>query len=153
MNAPQSNETEVVGLLRLLDLAQLLVIADAKHRALGEPEYNQRVFAHPCGTPACALGHWADANPERWMKVPGNNWWRRIDLFQRNDGYFDGANWEFALNESECNELFSMGGCEGAQTAKEAADYIRGFVARRASIGLGFAAFRAATLTALKETP
>jgi hypothetical protein len=48
----------VTGNINLLLLADILDNADAKHIAAGEPTYDQTDWAHDCGTPACAIGHW-----------------------------------------------------------------------------------------------
>jgi hypothetical protein len=34
-----------------------------------QTEYDQHYFFNWCGTPSCALGHWAAAHPERWTRV------------------------------------------------------------------------------------
>jgi hypothetical protein len=118
------------GNANLLKLADILDAADALHAERGEPSYDQTQFAHPCGTPACALGHWGHANPETW-KFQSMGWWRHINAGPNH--HFDGAELDFALDACEASELFSMWGCAKAETAKAAADYIRAFVARRPS--------------------
>jgi hypothetical protein len=104
-----------IGNRRLLKLASILDTADAEHRRRGEPTYDQRAFDHQCGTPACAYGHWISQSHVN----------RRLVLNERE------AESEFAISPHEADELFSHRGCNYARTAKQAAKYIRKFVARR----------------------
>lgn len=53
----------------LEELACILDKADALHAEKGEPAYKQAAYAHASGTPACALGHWAAAHPERGWRI------------------------------------------------------------------------------------
>jgi hypothetical protein len=125
--------TLAVGNRRLLKLAAILDAADKRHRERQEPTYNQAAFVHPCGTPACAIGHWAAANPRRWrissigpigLVEPRNS--RPLGVFQE-------AVKEFALDAHDYgwDELFSKDGCGSAKNGKQAAKYIRQYVARR----------------------
>src|SRR5262245_31017735 len=111
-----------LGNERLMQLALVLDTADEVHVAKHEPTYDQTVIHHECGTPACALGHWACANPDRWI-MKSYTCFMRGSYSPRTD-----AMNEFALNMSEYDELFSSYGCGRAKTAKAAADYIREFV-------------------------
>jgi hypothetical protein len=97
---------------RLERLARILNTADAEHRENGEPTYSQLYHFHPCGTPACALGHYIEHA-------------RRAPTF-----LFDRVK-EFGLSREELYELFGAVGCGGAKTAKQAAKYIRKFIARK----------------------
>lgn len=125
------------GLRRLLKLADILDVADALHRKRKEPTYNQERFAHPsCGTPACALGHYA-THSRRWklkrVEVGPNDVALWPLLKQGSGDSFTDANEEFALDvyANESQELFGAMGCGEAQTAKQAARYIRRFVKRK----------------------
>ena len=116
-----------IGNRRLLKLADSLAKADTVHKRKGEPTYYQGHFAHDCGTPACALGHWAAANTRRWITdvscgVPG---------IRNGSIGFEAAKQDFALNDAEVIELFEASGCGNAKTAKQAARYIRRFVKSR----------------------
>jgi hypothetical protein len=116
-----------LGARRLLKLATILDTADALHRKRGEPTYNQEDYAHSCGSPACALGHYA-ANT-RGFKLD-RQWYE----YFREDKLFTwdcGADEEFGLSYSEAMELFYYNGCGEAKTAKQAAKYIRSFVKRK----------------------
>lgn len=116
-----------LGNRRLLRLAAYLSKVDAIHKRRKEPAYSQDTFVHECGTPACALGHYAVLNPRRWhlvFRAPS-----RINseiCSPRND-----AKDEFDITGDEYWQLFSSYGCDGAATAKQAAAYIRNFVKQR----------------------
>lgn len=126
--------TQAVGDRRLLRLADILDVADAKHRAQGEPTYVQGKFRFGCGTPACALGHHAVATPKRWtfgdfsfpllrnpppeLPSPGHA--------------LSCAQVEFSLTETQAADIFGYSGCDRASTAKKAARFIRRFVKARA---------------------
>lgn len=116
-----------LGNARLLELAQILDTADERHRERGEPTYDQQAFTHQCGSPACSLGEWAAANPESWRFSEG------VPV-----GIEHGSRWiqcyiDFAIDENHYAELFGPFGCRNAQTSKDAAAYIRSFVARRSA--------------------
>lgn len=126
------------GSRRLLKLAAVLSVADRRHEKKGEPGYSQHAAGHRCGTPACALGHWTDHAKGRVLLT------RRVcdggrvyggDLvytgFTTPSGEIHEARiagTEFGLSFDEGNELFGGYGCGRAQTAKDAAAYIRRFV-------------------------
>ncbi len=117
-----------VGMNRLNRLADILDVADRQHRANNEPRYKQGIFVHGCGTPACALGHWAFNNQSRWKFDDGTY------PMLRNCDYGwcgDGAVKEFGITHAEVCEIFGSDGCDGAKTAKQAAKYIRKFVKRK----------------------
>lgn len=122
-----------IGKKRLLKLAEILDTADAEHRKKGEPTYNQDQLIHPCGTPACALGHWAEYS-RRLKIVPANCGSRYVVEFKDSATFrptidqiaYD----EFGLSATHADELFGFVGCGGAKTAKQAARYIRSFVKR-----------------------
>ncbi len=114
-----------LGNERLLQLAEILDTADERHIRANEPTYDQDIFAHDCGTPACAAGHWMAAHPYSWDLA-------EAATIDGRSAYW-GLRLEFALDELDYNELFSSVGCGQAKTAKDAAAYIRAFVARRQS--------------------
>jgi hypothetical protein len=120
------------GEKRLLALAAILDTADARHAAKREPKYRQTKFAHTCGTPACAGGHWTQHSSGRLELIDTDGFGsfrirdqtgavRTVDAFRP----------EFSLSHQESVELFGADGCDYARTAKEAAEYIRRFVRRR----------------------
>lgn len=117
---------------KLLELATILDKADALHREHEEPAYSQRIYYHRCGTPACALGHWAAAHPDTWVT------WHEDPLsgyptmrFNNQSSCSRRVMLEFDLEEDESDELFNSDGCGNAKTAADAAAYIRAFVARK----------------------
>lgn len=114
-----------VGNRRLLRLAKILDTADALHRKRKEPAYSQENWTHPCGTPACALGHYAAHTPSRWFFEHG------FPKIKAGIGGSWAATEEFGLSDDNVAEIFSSRGCGGAKTAKQAAKYIRAFVKRR----------------------
>lgn len=118
-----------LGNERLLKLAAILDTADELHAAKGEPTYQQSAYLHPCGTPACAMGHWAAANPDRWHIEPQDRSVNSIIGLP----YVEAVRQEFFINPSEEIDIFGMFGCDDALSAKDAAAYIRAFVARRQS--------------------
>lgn len=122
-----------LGLRRLLKLADILDTADAEHRKRGEPTYDQGVFASSCGTPACALGHWAAAHRRRWYFEDrwGISALIRPVLIRTEETGIAAAESEFQVSVREVLELFDTDGCGNARTAKQAARYIRRFVARK----------------------
>jgi hypothetical protein len=116
-----------LGNERLLELAAILDVADAQHRQRKEPTYDQSVIVHDCGTPACAAGHWAASNPDRWEIRGGCTYLKGRSSM----GAIPAMSNEFALSIDEYEELFGSAGCNGARTAKQAAKYIRRFVSQR----------------------
>jgi hypothetical protein len=116
-----------LGNQRLLQLADILDTADERHRERGEPGYCQYYHVHACGAPSCAIGEWAAANPQTW-KLTGFGPVSRVDGSRINH-----ARSEFAIDIDQYDELFGYDGCKRAKSAKDAATYIRAFVARRQS--------------------
>lgn len=113
-----------LGNQRLLQLAEILDTADERHRERGEPTYDQMSYDHTSGTPSCAAGHWAAANPERWSL-------ELMRLHKESQGIKRDICNEFHLSDDEFEDLFSMHGCDRADNSLHAAAYIRAFVARR----------------------
>lgn len=117
----------------LLRLADILDEAQKVYEKAGIKQnfikgYYQGHFVHMCGAPACAIGHWA-ANTPTWSIDAKNELIERDDPALRELPFF-GAGLDFELNSVQLSVLFEGGGCGRAKTAKEAADYIRDFVAR-----------------------
>jgi hypothetical protein len=121
------------GKERLLKLADILDVADAEHRKNNEPAYDQCSVGHPCGTPACALGHWAAANPRRFIWNPRAEEEGGSVISYKPDpsaGFYEMGSREFDLTSEQSTELFDGDGCGDARTGKAAARYIRKFVKR-----------------------
>lgn len=110
----QTTESFGRGGENLLLLAQILEQEDARLQAAGKPTFDQRNHIHDCGTPACPLAH--------WYAFRGSTWF---------DCQVDEVLEDFELTTGECLELFAPQGCGDAQSAHDAAAYIRQFVAKR----------------------
>lgn len=99
---------------------------------------------HKCGSPACALGHFAarrDLQKAFSLDKFGEIESRTGDVFTDAEKYF-GLNTESyddvfndseseVFNDSESDLLFNENGCGGAKTAKAAALFIERFVAKK----------------------
>lgn len=120
---------------------RLLNVARALEESPKPNAFTMTDFAQQCGTPACALGHYCSRRDlQKAFKLGGNlvRLWP-VDIKQeRAIGISDRAITEhFGLSNdedllvSENEELFGPEGCGGAKTAKQAARYIRKFVARK----------------------
>lgn len=121
---------KTVGAPRLLKLADILDAAEPMQLTDGKPSgYYQRRWIwgkNDCGTPACALGHWAANNQDRWEAYD-------IDQIRLKGRYgpIGSAKQEFCLSDREVSELFGIDGCGNAQAdPRKAAAYIRNFVFR-----------------------
>lgn len=125
--------TVAVGNRRLLKLADILDRADALHRKQHEPTYNQSRFFHSCGTPACAMGHWATHNPRRWGvdTEQYRDSYEHLPRFRSGGSVITGGMADFALWCGEYDDIFGDQGCDNARTGKQAAKFIRQFVAQR----------------------
>lgn len=125
-----------LGNARLLRLADILSKVDKQHEKKDEPAYYQGAFVHECGTPACALGHYAHATPERWkiVKYSATDYEYYDDPKLRHESsgnVFYDAKKEFCLSDREADRLFDSEGCGEALNGKEAAAFIRKFVKDR----------------------
>lgn len=122
---------ELLRLAGILDKAHVEYATDASHLGGSTSKgYDQSEWYHECGTPACAYGHYVAHSPEKfdaWLggyvyRATGHGAINEIELVSRR---------EFALTLGEKRDLFSTEGCGYAQTAAEAAAFIRRFVAAR----------------------
>lgn len=95
---------------------------------LGSDHEQQFVDEHKCGTPACALGHYAvrdDLQLEFGLDREGELVNSDGDIMGHND---DAVYRHFGVTHTEADALFDSGGCGGANTAEEAAVFIEEFV-------------------------
>ena len=133
------------GNIRLMELAQILDRTEY---------YCQRNFRMAnCESPACALGYWAHHHRDRWAftaeKGPHLHEFEQLWVDRLMDGEIvrDGgvvqviagatvksAMKEFDISLMQYAELFGIHGCGRAQTAQEAAKYIRAFVRCRLEV-------------------
>lgn len=118
------------GAKRLLKLADILAVADKTHKQAGKPGYDQGNYAHHCGAPACALGHYAVHTPQRFKL---DSYFGGVVDLNGNCVYDDSPQIlkEFGIDEYESDNIFGGWGCGDAQTGKEAAKFIRAFVKRK----------------------
>lgn len=123
-------------LLKLADELQGIRAARAVKKLQGIRGYDQTSILHPCGSPACAWGHYVVNNKrrrQRILAVAGD------DVYQEdviNEGPVKlpammQATEEFALTDDESNSLFESYGCGNAKSGTEAARFIRNFVKNR----------------------
>jgi hypothetical protein len=130
---------------------KLLELADLVERAT---RYDQQIYVHACGSPACALGHWAAAHPERWGTVEVEEGFNSIHRYPmlirfisraRSSNPFDSggpvsftresAILEFGLRPYEFDRLFGGVGCGNAlMDAQKAAKFLREYVHQRATL-------------------
>lgn len=96
------------GLSNIMLLADILERADREDRAYGQSSY-----VLDDGAASCALGHWCAHKGVDWLE---------LDV--------EDVESEFAITAEEAMELFAGSGCGNAQTAAQAAAYLRNFAAR-----------------------
>lgn len=142
---------ETLPVLRLLNVATALDESPTPRRfTMGE--YGRAPTKRAtCGSPACAIGHYAyrqdlqnafqlarcasDTDGEKTLGI------LRADLDPATyDGpylsyHHDAVLEHFGITSVEAEDLFGQSGCDGAQTTKQAAAYIRQFVQRRFKLG------------------
>jgi hypothetical protein len=92
-----------------------------------------------CGTPACAIGHYAarqdlqrlffiDEHGALMVHYPNGDW----NIIVSSDPYNPSVPLQhFGITHEEWGELFYIDGCGNAATAIEAAEYIEQFVAKK----------------------
>ena len=119
---------------RLLNVAKALEESPTPDAFMMELFTHHGSGDHPCGTPACALGHYAARKDlQNAYDISPTGYIETLD----EDGVFSDrcpfnvAREHFDLSKDEADELFDAGGCGNAQTIHEASSYIRKFVAER----------------------
>lgn len=105
---------------------------------VGQP---RNVEAESCGTPACALGHYASRTDlQRFVKIQYHKddfgiKYAELAYFGSRDSGVDYCDSEFerhfGISLEETELLFSWDGCNGAKTALAAAKYIERFVKQK----------------------
>lgn len=113
---------------RLLNVAKTL--REAAHNEL----FTMRRYVHDCGTPACAIGHYAArADLQSIIRIDHGS---ILYVATDEDGQSEIADYDddqmcehFGISEGQAHELFSGDGCGKAKTPIEAAEYIERFVA------------------------
>lgn len=123
-------------LLQLADELQGIRAAKFFKTLEGFRGYDQTSIMHPCGSPACAWGHYVvndKRRRQRLLAVAGDNVYHEEVI---NEGAVQlpamtQAAEEFALTDDESNSLFDSYGCGNAKSGTEAARFIRNFVKNR----------------------
>lgn len=116
---------------RLLNVAKALEDAN-EVRQLRET-FSMHWYTHTCGTPMCALGHYAARQDlQSAFKLSGGGYLGSSNG-KRLFGGIDSLEvvTHFGLEAGEPIELFSPSGCGNAKTPLQAAKYIRDFVDRK----------------------
>lgn len=123
MNAKQAH--------KLLNVARAVREGDPKNFTMDYyGHYVEGSIKNTCGTPACALGHYAarrDLQKTMRLSIDG-------EVCNAKGKYIDAvhtASKLFGITEGEGWELFDSDGCGNAHTPKAAARYIERFVARK----------------------
>lgn len=147
--------TLALGNKRLLELARILSrVPNVPKKVNGKIRgYDQTVYSHPCGTPACAWGYWEYSDKSRFKRLAKAAGYPKEDIADA-VAHWHEASWpvgvpedelricqlhigvyhsqkEFALESGDVVRLFGGYGCDGAQNGKQAAAYIRNFVKER----------------------
>lgn len=109
---------------RLLNVAKALRESPSPHM------FTMVHYGHACGTPACALGHYAartdlqdafELTQSGFLVTTDAGDGRHRTLFKTLE--------HFGINNDQENNLFGLRGCAEARTPIEAAEYIERFVA------------------------
>ena len=112
---------------------RLLNVARALREAPRPEQFYMGAFARPCGSPACALGHYAartdmdqpfslGADSCLWFE---GRWVSSLALFNRLIPE------HFGITSREADQLFYGDGCGRAQTPEQAIAYIENFVEKK----------------------
>ncbi len=114
---------------------RLLKVAQALRESPDPGKFTMVQFGHGCGTPACALGHYAARRDlQKTFKLNPDAYSKNESMLVNNTGFrvgYDDTEIEnhFGIDSEESDELFNGSGCDDAQTPKQAAKYIETFVA------------------------
>lgn len=117
---------------------RLLNVAKALRESPAPKKFDMGRYAHSCGTPACALGHYANRRDlQKTFKLVTTGEFE-YDELQNNQGeptWYDDdlVAKHFGLTFGQCSELFSSHGCGDAYTSKQAARFIENFVKKNSA--------------------
>lgn len=117
---------------------RLLNVAKALRESRRPKRFDMSAYGRICGTPACALGHYAarrDLQRTFSLRFFGSG--LLINGEPTREYSHEVILAHFGLSAPEARELFSATGCQDAQTPAEAADYIERFVQRKWTVELG----------------
>lgn len=116
----------------MINKRRLLNVARAIDESPDPSEFHMGSYGidNACNTPCCALGHYAARTDLQSSFLLSQGQILTNDSARTEIGYDDPAIREhFGITPSEADELFAAEGCGEAQTASDASEYIRSFVA------------------------
>lgn len=117
--------------MRKLHKERLLKVARALRESPAPQDFRMDCYGNLCGTPACALGHYAARRDLQRSYTPlrvGNDYACIQEMSGREVDYADIGVEHFGLTFEQSEELFGGVGCGGAETSEDAAHYIECFV-------------------------
>lgn len=111
---------------------RLLNVARACRESEHADKFTMTKFTYSCGTPGCALGNYAGRGDlQKVFSIRWSDDLQALDLFFRDRETVENSveiqNY-FGVSKSEAWRMFSLSGCNNAQTPEAAADYIEQFV-------------------------
>jgi len=117
---------------------RLLNVALALRESRNPDQFQMGCYVNGCGTPACAIGHYASRadlqdlfairNGDDFVYADSTPDWEYGGLADYDD---DRVLEHFGITAYEAEALFGGRGCDYAKTANEAADFIERFVKRK----------------------
>lgn len=114
---------------------RLLNVARALRESPDAGKFYMDSYMHPCGTPACALGHYAARRDlqDAFIVAPASHGVGDLTTASGGACYYDHESVceHFGVSAPEAARLFSDKGCGGARDALSAAAFIETFAARR----------------------
>lgn len=113
-----------------MNTVNVLNVARALRESPNPERFTMKFFGFGCGTPACALGHYAARRDlQDVLSLTPTGGLGLADGTPAFDGWDEPVVHEhFGLDYQDLRNLFSPWGCGGATTALEAAEYIEHFV-------------------------
>lgn len=113
---------------------RLLNVARALRESPAPEDFDMDFYRKFCGTPACALGHYAarrDLQSTFFFPENSRYIWKLVR--PQFEIFYDSpcVQTHFGLDEDESPEIFGGNGCGNAKTAIQAAKYIEKFVKNR----------------------
>ncbi len=112
---------------------RLLNVAKALRESKRPEEFTMGQFVRECGSPACALGHYAERTDlqSAFVLKLDPMWGWDVYTSPGSELSFRHIMPHFDISEAETEELFGIHGCDDAQSPNAAARYIEAFVARK----------------------
>ena len=121
---------------------RLLNVAKALRESKAPDDFRMEVYSNYCGTPACALGHYAsrrDLQTAFTFESKYGGYGRLYDDHGFSVDFIDeDIGQHFDIDYRSCEELFSASGCSNAKTTTDAATYIETWVANPRNQAINF---------------